>query len=104
MDGEVRDWDGLTYEDNMPLKFILKTIKQHLTSVEDTMAFGKHKGVKVEDVLHDEPGYFDWLFEKEIITATPEMTEIINNAILNHMDDRSSDYNSIAHDDWEIPY
>lgn len=76
--------------------------KQHIQSVNDVLTFGKHNGVTVEDILHDEPGYFDWLFEKKIITATPEMTELINNTILEYMDGE-------ARNDWcdwgdEIPY
>jgi len=95
----------------MALKITLKPQgpRQHLTSVEDVMNFGKHNGVTVENILHDEPGYFDWLFEKKIITATPEMMEIINNAILNHMDDKSrksswENFGSLMHDWEDIPY
>jgi hypothetical protein len=87
----------------MPLTFNQKPQgpRQHIQSINDVLEFGKHSGVTVEDILHDEPGYFDWLFEKNIITATEEMREIINNAILNHMDEK-------ARNDWcdwgDVPY
>lgn len=91
----------------MPLTFQQKPQgpKQHIQSVNDVLTFGKHKDVTVEDILHDEPGYFDWLFEKKIITATPEMTELINNTILEHMDTRGRDEWGSDSIDWEdIPY
>lgn len=73
----------------MPLKLSVKPQgpRQHIQSINDVLTFGKHNGVTVEDVLHDEPGYFDWLFEKNIITSTPEMQRIIDDAILKHADD-----------------
>jgi hypothetical protein len=98
----------------MPLTINLKrpAPRQHLTSVLDVMMFGKHRDCTVEDVLHDEPGYFDWLLKNEIITATDEMERIIDDAILERMDVdarhasamRSLDHWS-ASADWEdIPY
>ncbi len=43
---------------------------------EEIFTFGKHKGVKVEDVLEQEPGYFGWLlnadfplYTKKVLTA-----------------------------------
>ncbi|MGE4345866.1 MAG: exonuclease domain-containing protein [Flavobacteriaceae bacterium] len=43
---------------------------------EEIFAFGKHKGVKVEDVLEKEPGYFGWilnadfpLYTKKVLTG-----------------------------------
>lgn len=36
----------------------------HLSS---TMPFGKHIGTQIEDLIHDEPGYVAWLYEKEAI-------------------------------------
>jgi DNA polymerase III subunit epsilon len=43
---------------------------------EEIFTFGKHKGVKVDDVLESEPGYFSWiqnadfpLYTKKILTA-----------------------------------
>jgi len=43
---------------------------------EEVFGFGKHKGVKVEKVLEDEPGYFGWiqnadfpLYTKKVLTA-----------------------------------
>lgn len=43
---------------------------------EEVFTFGKHKGIKVEDILEKEPGYFGWLlnadfplYTKKILTA-----------------------------------
>ncbi len=43
---------------------------------EEIFSFGKHKGVKVEDVLEKEPGYFGWilnadfpLYTKKVLTG-----------------------------------
>ncbi len=43
---------------------------------EEVFLFGKHKGVKVEDVMEKEPGYFGWilnadfpLYTKKVLTA-----------------------------------
>lgn len=43
---------------------------------EEVFSFGKHKGVKVEDVLEQEPGYFGWilnadfpLYTKKVLTG-----------------------------------
>ena len=80
----------------MPLTFTKKKAspRQHITSVTDVIAFGKHKDILVEDILHDEPGYFDWLLEKEIITVTDEMKRTIEDAVLDHMD------KSIKRNEW----
>lgn len=43
---------------------------------EEIFSFGKHKGVKVEDILEQEPGYFGWilnadfpLYTKKVLTG-----------------------------------
>ena len=46
------------------------------TEGQEVFAFGKHKGVRVEKVLEDEPGYFGWiqnadfpLYTKKVLTG-----------------------------------
>ncbi len=43
---------------------------------DEIFSFGKHKGVKVDKVLEEEPGYFGWLqnadfplYTKKVLTA-----------------------------------
>ncbi|MEQ3662271.1 MAG: 3'-5' exonuclease, partial [Flavobacterium sp.] len=43
---------------------------------KEVFSFGKHKGVLVDDVLENEPGYFNWLqnadfplYTKKVLTA-----------------------------------
>lgn len=40
---------------------------------EEVFSFGKHKGVKVEDVLHKEPGYFGWLLNADFPLYTKKI-------------------------------
>jgi uncharacterized protein (DUF3820 family) len=86
----------------MPVLFNLKPAppRQHLDSIKDVMGFGKHNGVSVADVCHDEPSYLMWLYEKEIITIDDGLLQIIMEAIESHRE--PSDY----YEDWEgeIPY
>ena len=47
--------------------------------------FGKHKGKVVEDVLKNEPSYYDWMMKSDFAMHTKQkLTEILNKAILKH--------------------
>ena len=47
--------------------------------------FGKHKGKAVEDVLKNEPSYYDWMMKSDFAMHTKQkLTEILNRAILKH--------------------
>jgi DNA polymerase-3 subunit epsilon len=47
--------------------------------------FGKHKGKVVEDVLKNEPSYYDWMMKSDFAMHTKQkLTEILNRAILKH--------------------
>ena len=47
--------------------------------------FGKHKGKVVEDVLKNEPSYYDWMMKNDFAMHTKQkLTEILNRAILKH--------------------
>jgi uncharacterized protein (DUF3820 family) len=87
----------------MPVLFNLKPSppRQHLDSIRDVMEFGKHNGVSVADVCHDEPSYLMWLYEKEIITIDDGLLQIIMEAVDSHRREPSDYY-----EDWEgeIPY
>jgi DNA polymerase-3 subunit epsilon len=49
----------------------------------ETFNFGKHKGRAVEDVLRNEPSYFDWMMKSEFPLHTKQkLTEIFNRAML----------------------
>ena len=87
----------------MPLKIKQKTERQHISSEQDVMTFGVHKGSKVEDILHDEPMYFDWLIKTKLITLSPEMSDIITEAVLEVMDrakGKEDDYGDWESDAW----
>ncbi len=87
----------------MALKIQQKTVRQHISSEDDVMTFGVHKGSTVFDILHDEPKYFDWLLSMKIITVTPEMGDIITEAVLEFMDNAKGKRDDYG--DWEdVPY
>lgn len=45
--------------------------------------FGKHKGKLVEDVLKNEPSYYDWMMKNDFALHTKQkLTEIFNRAML----------------------
>lgn len=49
----------------------------------ETFNFGKHKGRSVEDVLKNEPSYYDWMMKSEFAMHTKlKLTEIFNRAML----------------------
>lgn len=49
----------------------------------ETFNFGKHKGRPVEDVLKNEPSYYDWMMKSEFAMHTKlKLTEIFNRAML----------------------
>lgn len=36
-------------------------------ALNDLFMFGKHQGKEIEDVIEDDPDYFVWLYENEVI-------------------------------------
>ncbi|NBO59033.1 MAG: 3'-5' exonuclease, partial [Chitinophagia bacterium] len=45
--------------------------------------FGKHKGKLVEDVLRNEPSYYDWMMKNDFALHTKQkLTEIFNRTML----------------------
>ena len=52
---------------------------------KEVFNFGKHKGKVVEDVLKNEPSYYDWMMKSDFAMHTKQkLTEILNRAILKH--------------------
>jgi DNA polymerase-3 subunit epsilon len=52
---------------------------------KEVFNFGKHKGRAVEDVLKNEPSYYDWMMKSDFPMHTKQkLTEILNRAILKH--------------------
>jgi DNA polymerase-3 subunit epsilon len=52
---------------------------------KEVFNFGKHKGKVVEDVLRNEPSYYDWMMKSDFAMHTKQkLTEILNRAILKH--------------------
>lgn len=50
---------------------------------KETFNFGKHKGKAVEDVLKNEPSYYDWMMKSEFALHTKlKLTEIFNRTML----------------------
>ena len=50
---------------------------------KEVFNFGKHKGRAVEDVLKNEPSYYDWMMKSDFPMHTKQkLTEILNRAIL----------------------
>lgn len=79
----------------MPLTITVKP-RQHLSSIQDVMEFGKMKDSTVADVCHDEPSYLMWLMEKGAVSISDDLQWIILEAIDNHKKNV---------EDWEdIPY
>lgn len=56
------------------------TIKRTDLRLDDFLYFGKHKGMQVEDLLDDDPGYLCWLYE--------ENAEIFDSEVLKEMEKR----------------
>ncbi len=52
------------------------------------MPFGKHKGLKIETILRDEPGYIVWMDENidDIELAADIVDEALDNDIPNYDD------------------
>lgn len=46
--------------------------------LEDIFKFGKHKGHQLEDVIHDDPGYIEWLVEEGVVEFDNESLELIS--------------------------
>jgi DNA polymerase-3 subunit epsilon len=45
--------------------------------------FGKHKGKAVEDVLRNEPSYYDWVMKSDFPMHTKQkLTDIFNRTML----------------------
>jgi DNA polymerase-3 subunit epsilon len=54
-----------------------------LENGKEVFNFGKHKGRKVEDVLKNEPSYYDWMIKSDFALHTKQkLTEIFNRTLL----------------------
>jgi DNA polymerase-3 subunit epsilon len=54
-----------------------------LENGKEVFNFGKHKGRKVEDVLKNEPSYYDWMMKSDFAMHTKQkLTEIFNRTLL----------------------
>ena len=50
---------------------------------KEVFNFGKHKGKRVEDVLKNEPSYYDWMMKSDFAMHTKQkLTEIFNRTLL----------------------
>lgn len=45
--------------------------------LEDEFTFGKHKGEQLEDVIHDDPQYIEWLIMEGVADFDDEACELI---------------------------
>lgn len=71
----------------MPLQIQIKP-RQHLSSIEDILTFGKMKDQSVKDICHDEPSYLMWLMDKGAVSISDDLQWIILEAIDNHAEDK----------------
>lgn len=46
-------------------------------SLESIFTFGKHKGEQLEDVIHDDPDYVEYLIMNEVVGFDEEACELI---------------------------
>lgn len=68
-----------------------KAPQQVLSSITDVFTFGKFKGCTVEDALHDEPFYFNWLMENRICKINPSLLRQIEEIQYSIMDEKQDD-------------
>ena len=45
--------------------------------LDDLFPFGKHEGEQVEDVIHDDPSYIEWMVTNEVFEFDNEALELI---------------------------
>lgn len=46
-------------------------------SLEDEFDFGRHEGDQLEDVIHDDPSYIEWLIQEGVVGFDEEACELI---------------------------
>ena len=45
--------------------------------LDDLLPFGKHEGQQVEDVIHDDPSYIEWIVAGGVFDFDEETLELI---------------------------
>jgi len=67
----LHEFSNEVYKVDLAQRFVLNADK------EPVFNFGKHKGRKIEDVLNQEPQYYDWMMKNDFPTETKKkLTEI----------------------------
>ena len=67
----LHDFSNEVYKVDLAQRFVLNADKEPIFN------FGKHKGRKIEDVLNQEPQYYDWMMKNDFPTETKKkLTEI----------------------------